>query len=342
MYDHIALTTRRLFHCFGDPSMEVRTEAPQVIRDVIIKKSSDGFAITGNASDYKYGAFITVVDTLYNDIVAHQELRPCNITTLYPNRCKICISGRNLRPLVVNGKDGYDPRINPNFRSPGEGNSIFLDIESGIYYEKPYDYNEFNNRKSFYEDENGDIIYEIKEAEIKSDKWDREYWHLPNSRLYSNFEVPAIPKVTLLIDKHSDIDVKNIHIADFEFKDFNNVYCGWTGEPVPPEYDIVFNPNAPARYKGFWPEKPIVEVSENGNNTIKLEFTPILYSDEDRTMRVLHRIKFKRSAPEAGIELYKEESGEIEYFTIDGLPVNEPQGGIYIRRQGNKFEKVRF
>lgn len=344
LYDTNALLTRRIFHCFGDPSMEIHNEIPKTIRGVIIKKESDGFSISGNSSEYKYGAVITVVDTTFNNIIAHQELKQCKIQALYPDKCKICISGRNLIPLIVNGSEGYDPRINPILnRQDGDdpNRAIYLDVKNEIYYDKPYDYNEFHNRKSFYEDENGDIVYEIEEAVINPDKWNRQYWELPNSRVINEIVVPAIPYVTLQIDKKEIADLNNIYIADSEFKDFNNIFCMWTGEAPDPTVDVAFNPNRPPVFKGFWPEKPIVEISEDDEIHLKLQFTPIQYSDETRTFRVHHKIIFKRGLDQSGIDLYMPDSNEIEYFGLDGIPVKEPQKGcIYVKKQGNKFTKV--
>lgn len=236
--------------------MEIRTETPQIIRDVVITKDASGFIISGNSSNYKYGAAISVIDLVFNETIAYQELRPCKISALYPNRCKICISGRNIRPLVVKGSDGYDPRVNPYFRNPEdfeEGHEVFIDINTGIYYDKLLDEDEFQNRKCFQEYENGEIVYELSEAVVYSDKWNRQYWHIPQSNLITDIYVPAIPYVSLIINKSSNPEFNDVYISDCEFKCFENLFCQFTDEPQSPYDDITFNPNTPQDTSVFGP-----------------------------------------------------------------------------------------
>jgi hypothetical protein len=35
-----------------------------------------------------------------------------------------------------------------------------------------------------------------------------------------------------------------------------------------------------------------------------------------------------------------EADGDVEWFTLQGVRIAQPEDGIYIRRQGNKVEKV--
>ena len=90
------LYTKEVFHCFGDPSMQIYTDVPSPFTNVML--SSNGNSITVSLASGP--ATITFYDMMNGNVasyigtsVTHQTNNPKNVT--------ICISGHNKIPYIL-------------------------------------------------------------------------------------------------------------------------------------------------------------------------------------------------------------------------------------------------
>ena len=63
--------------------------------------------------------------------------------------------------------------------------------------------------------------------------------------------------------------------------------------------------------------------------------------DDTTGTQNIQTITVKYGLVDSGIaDIEAEENGAVEYFNLQGVRVAEPANGLYIRRAGNKVEKV--
>lgn len=82
-----------------------------------------------------------------------------------------------------------------------------------------------------------------------------------------------------------------------------------------------------------------VELSDRRNNEHRKEAIPGSVSNQSWTWPELHLLPGELDGIEA-VETDYAPEGEAEYFNLQGVRVENPSGGIFIRRQGSKVTKV--
>ena len=81
-----------------------------------------------------------------------------------------------------------------------------------------------------------------------------------------------------------------------------------------------------------------VEISDRRSNELRKEAIPDTQSNQSWTWPEFHLVP----SPEVGIETPIVDSnpeGPVEYYNLQGMRVENPAGGVYIRRQGNVVTK---
>ena len=85
--------TKEIFHCFGDPSMEMYTDVPTPFSDVILTKSNNSITV-----DISEDAYITFYNTLSGNI---ENYYGNHVSYPYNSNLRICISAHNKIPFVL-------------------------------------------------------------------------------------------------------------------------------------------------------------------------------------------------------------------------------------------------
>lgn len=85
--------TKEIFHCFGDPSMEIYTDVPTPFRDVNVTKSNNSITV-----DISEDASITFYNTLSGNIETYYGN---HVNYPYNSNLRICISAHNKIPFVL-------------------------------------------------------------------------------------------------------------------------------------------------------------------------------------------------------------------------------------------------
>jgi len=87
--------TRKIFHCFGDPTMDIRTEQPTHFRNVSVTTDNLNYYVSTTDT-----ATVTFYNTITKDITSY-----CGTTVTHPyaNGIRICLSAPNKIPYIQDG-----------------------------------------------------------------------------------------------------------------------------------------------------------------------------------------------------------------------------------------------
>ena len=97
--DNRVLYTREIFHCFGDPSMEMPTEMPTGFTDIHLNSNSNGITVSLPET-----AYISLYDSISNNVSLFWG-NSAYFPGVYENAV-ICIREHNKIPYVVNVSTG--------------------------------------------------------------------------------------------------------------------------------------------------------------------------------------------------------------------------------------------
>lgn len=338
--------TNGLFHVFGDPSLEINTQKPKIINEISVIKCDNGFDIKGNYKDFPNGAILTVVDTVQSKLFSRQILNDTfvNIPLSVQDRYKITISGRGLKPLVIEGSKGYSGGWTK--KTPGIVSSNYIDFKTGNRCLK--EVSPASPGINYKEDSNGIITAEIEGAYIVTDPYAPEYesWEIAGAMQYWALEKPIVVFDNYYMSSYEKADNIDVELIDCTYIDIPNAKCMpyYLLPDCDSEY-VLYDVITP--YEGFYPET----VSSLRNSTFEddegrlyLDIFPIQYDYVNKTMRCYSMMKFKRSDVSEVNELSVEkENNAVIYYTIDGRIVSNPQNGsVYIRQRGDKRDKILF
>jgi len=90
--------TREIFHCFGDPSMQIPTEKPSSFSNVAVTRSSGSVSV----SLQEQADRITFYDMLTDEVHSFSG-SSATLSTKYPKYVSVCISGHNMIPYINYG-----------------------------------------------------------------------------------------------------------------------------------------------------------------------------------------------------------------------------------------------
>lgn len=343
-----AQLTQRLFHLFGDPSMDLTTDVPQILSNIRINKDASGYTITGSPIT-TYGAIISIVDTVSNKIMALESLRDCKLEVTNPERCKLCISGHNVKPIIV--KDSYGGPWGRGI-AKSQNEWTYVDFSNGERHKiSPTDDKCF----SIKELDGGIVDIDIEGAYVFShvNSPDKEYWEIGDqiwSRLIdldsSTAQLPAIQYEFLLGDNENP---NNIKVIDYDRITIPNVdFMGalmrvdlLTPDGSDPDYALKVFP-----YDGECPDF-FIETESVSTYIDKykkchciITILPVRYNSVTKEAYVYRHLRLQRTDP-ASVDLTEIETSDAVYHTIDGRVEPSPETGrIYIRSIGSKREKI--
>ena len=357
--DTLLPITKKVFHCFGDPSMSLKTKVPINRPDVKVTPVSDGFMIQGNSSSYAHAVYVTVIDTLRSRILAHQLLTDCKIQTSYPKRCKVVISGYDLRPLIIDGAKGYSlwetlnkPKAEEDDEEDdGIGRWLF----EAFNYTPPY--------KRYWSPIPGCLTY--NEIKVADDARDLEFFGAfvyrsdlhPDCESYTlmpSFDgdsptemgCPWFGWQTYIVRKDLKVPNPRCQIIDgdyFELSDIDIIPNGiYQTDIHNDKHRIVSGTYEPIKpYSGWWPE---MDEMIKPNETIAgyFDFCPFQYNYETRTVRFYTRLRLQFSEQSDVSSIYEDEDSPV-FYTVDGrLEPNPQHGKIYLRKSSKGFDKILF
>lgn len=343
------LLLKRLFHCFGDPSLYIKKKRPQRAPSLRVNNNGDGFEISGVTEDFTSGNLITVVDTLWNQPIAYQVLRNTFIPAINPDRCKICISGKNIKPLIINGAVGYDGR--GVYRSPEIRD--YVNFKTGEISPREYS-SDIDKDYIINQYENGDVEVIVNGAYIfPAKRYDSIYeekdlvWRIPGAGLLGDVGAPALPTIMFTIKRFYDPGLDELYLAECDYRDYIVEHYGAVQWPQADCIDCPEREYMPLiPYVGFRPEKQFSVTFRSGlfqdPTILHMTVVPMQYKYDTMTLRAYSRMLFKRGEP-SGTATIEEDADSSVYYTIDGRPEPNPtKGGVYIRADRNGPKKVIF
>lgn len=149
------LYTKELFHCFGDPSMQIYTDVPSPFTNVML--SSNGNSITVSLASGS--ATITFYDMMNGNVASYIGTNAVYQTN-YPYNVTVCISGHNKIPYIWDVKALPDIYIqNETIFGSKTYNAETIKVGSDVTTAKPEGPVVF---------ESGSITLKADEIEIKS------------------------------------------------------------------------------------------------------------------------------------------------------------------------------
>lgn len=183
----------------------------------------------------------------------------------------------------------------------------------------------------------------------------KELWTIvggdwPYSTMSGEPPLPWISSIRLDMEPYPEY--YDFKLLDSEYVDFSDIDCMWPRfVPDAIGWDPFFYPYLP--YTGFYHENIFrssyhYQLNDEITNRpygsfVNLYFYPVQYDSENMVMRVHRKIRVQRILPETGVESISASEDPVSYFTIDGLPVDNPQKGkLYIRCKGSEFTKIIF
>lgn len=337
--DNQSLITKRLFHCFGDPSLLIRKFRPDKIGSVSVLNKGNGFYISCNAEVMPGNILLTVVDTVSHNQICRLPLQECFIEVDEPDNCKICISGNFIAPIVF---DGYSIPINnimePTFL-PGEFIK-YANFSTGVYDEDKYlpngqmDYTvDFISDNEFEVTFNGAYIFESKVGN------NSEQWVIRNSMENGVFGDPYLPIVPIILDNQNLTEDDRYDLISSSEVYFDDVDCSPVFADVDANEMTHWDPIVP--YNGYKPfDFYYVNKSQYTGDYIFYVY-PLAYNWEDRVMRAYYKLRFKKHGDFNCIkEHYLYDQNEI-YYSIDGNVIATPKkGNLYIKCSNGLYSKV--
>lgn len=284
------------------------------------------------------------VDTVYKTIVAFEGLSICKIAYDYPERCKICISGPGLKPLIVNGVDGYDGgRGSP--RPAITATEIYTGYADIATAQKVYGDNPSSDEFTITAID--DKSYRVKINWVRIETYDfmkdYEWWRITGSRDNpGEYGDPLLPALELTFNKSENPELNKLYADNVEYTDFPNSPC----TPMfylPSCYDeeALFDPILP--YDGFKPASIVGPSYAKDKKTLTFEFYPVAYDLNNNTIRVYHSFTLHRGEASLVQLTQSDDPAADVYYTIDGrIDPSPAKGRVYIRCRAGRYEKIVF
>lgn len=125
------IVTKEIYHCFGDPSMQIRTEMPAPFSGVSVTRGN-GCVTVGNGGE---AARITFVNRRTGEVVSH--IAPSAVyTTADFEDVDVCVSGHNRIPYIDAGKLTGIESVQTDKAAP-DGNEPMYDLSGIRLYKEP-------------------------------------------------------------------------------------------------------------------------------------------------------------------------------------------------------------
>lgn len=125
------IVTKEIYHCFGDPSMQIRTEMPAPFRGVSVTRGN-GCVTVGNGGET---ARITFVNRRTGEVVSH--IAPSAVyTTADFEDVDVCVSGHNRIPYIDAGKLTGIESVQTD-KAAADGDGPMYDLSGIRLYKEP-------------------------------------------------------------------------------------------------------------------------------------------------------------------------------------------------------------
>ena len=125
------IVTKEIYHCFGDPSMQIRTEMPAPFSGVSVTRGN-GCVTVGNGGET---ARITFVNRRTGEVVSH--IAPSAVyTTADFEDVDVCVSGHNRIPFIDAGKLTGIESVQTD-KAAADGDEPMYDLSGIRLYKEP-------------------------------------------------------------------------------------------------------------------------------------------------------------------------------------------------------------
>ena len=125
------IVTKEIYHCFGDPSMQIRTEMPAPFSGVSVTRGN-GCVTVGNGGET---ARITFVNRRTGEVVSH--VAPSAVyTTADFEDVDVCVSGHNRIPYIDAGKLTGIESVQTD-KAAADGDEPMYDLSGIRLYKEP-------------------------------------------------------------------------------------------------------------------------------------------------------------------------------------------------------------
>lgn len=125
------IVTKEIYHCFGDPSMQIRTEMPAPFSGVSVTRGN-GCVTVGNGGET---ARITFVNRRTGEVVSH--IAPSAVyTTADFEDVDVCVSGHNRIPYIDAGKLTGIESVQTD-KAAADGDEPMYDLSGIRLYKEP-------------------------------------------------------------------------------------------------------------------------------------------------------------------------------------------------------------
>lgn len=125
--------TKELFHCFGDPSMQIYTDVPTIFTNVLISRRTNNISVSlPNVATISFYDLVNgTVSSYIGNNITHNVNHPQNVT--------ICISGHNKIPYIQAGEAPTTTYIqNETIVGPKTYTGSIIKVGSDVTITKPY------------------------------------------------------------------------------------------------------------------------------------------------------------------------------------------------------------
>lgn len=125
------IVTKEIYHCFGDPSLQIRTEMPTAFGNVSVTRGN-GCVTVGNGGET---ARITFVNRRTGEVVSH--IAPSAVyTTADFEDVDVCVSGHNRIPYIDAGKLTGIESVQTD-KAAADGDEPMYDLSGIRLYKEP-------------------------------------------------------------------------------------------------------------------------------------------------------------------------------------------------------------
>ena len=125
------IVTKEIYHCFGDPSMQICTEMPAPFSGVLVTRGN-GCVTVGNGGET---ARITFVNRRTGEVVSH--IAPSAVyTTADFEDVDVCVSGHNRIPYIDAGKLTGIESVQTD-KAAADGDELMYDLPGIRLYKEP-------------------------------------------------------------------------------------------------------------------------------------------------------------------------------------------------------------
>ena len=125
------IVTKEIYHCFGDPSMQIRTEMPAPFSGVSVTRGN-GCVTVGNGGET---ARITFVNRRTGEVVSHIAPSAVYATADFED-VDVCVSGHNRIPYIDAGKLTGIESVQTD-KAAADGNGPMYDLSGIRLYKEP-------------------------------------------------------------------------------------------------------------------------------------------------------------------------------------------------------------